>query len=187
MSIILGIGYKKGSGKNTLAKLVNTYLQRCCGKCITKQVSFAEKVKDISYQLYGWGGLKRGIHYETNYQEKELVLPKLGLSPRDIWIGVGNGMREIYPDTWINYALHGVKANVILITDMGFINEAKAIKEANGFTCRVTRSNIPRGTDARETELDSWTDWDFDVTNDETINDLNIKAETIGNFILEKI
>jgi hypothetical protein len=187
VSIILGIGYKKGSGKNTLGKLINTYLQRCCGKCVTKQVSFAEKLKDISYQLYGWAGLKRGIYYETHYDEKEVELPQLDLTPRDIWIGVGNGMRGVYTDTWINYALHGVKANVVLITDMGFTNEATAIKKAGGFTCKITREGIPRGMDARETELDSWTNWDFKINNNGGLSDLNHQAEAIGNFILEKI
>ena len=189
MGVIVGIGYKKGSGKNTLAKLINTYLQRCCGKCVTKQVSFAEKVKDISYQLYSWANLKRGIHYESHYDEKEITLPLIGLSPRDIWIAVGNKMREIYPSTWVDYALKGIKANVILITDMGFHNEYQKIKESGGMCVKMIRNGLVLGTDARETELDSISNshWDYVITNNGTISNLNIEAERIGNHILEKI
>jgi hypothetical protein len=169
---IIAFGYKKGSGKNTIAKFLSTHI-RCThpGLKVT-EVSFAAKVKDISYQLYGWLGLKRGIYYETHRDEKERPLELITLSPRQIWIGVGNKLREIYPDTWINYALNSVKGDIIIITDLGFINEAKAIRNQNGKLIKIIREGIPTGTDARETELDNWADWDSIIKNSGSLDNL---------------
>lgn len=180
---IIGIGYKKNSGKNSFAKFLTTHIHCTEPKLKVKEVSFALKVKDIAFQLYSWANLKRAIYYETHYSDKEIVLPELGLSPRDIWIGVGNKMREIYPGTWIEYALNSIKEDVIIITDLGFGNEARSIRDRNGILIKLHRDGIPRGTDARETELDSWPGWDFVIENNGSLDDLYKKAVALWNLI----
>jgi len=174
--IIIAFGYKKGTGKNTIAKFLSTHINCSCAKLVVKEVSFAAKLKDICYQLYSWAGLKRGIYYESHREEKEQILPKLGVSPRDIWIEVGNKLREVYPGTWIDFALNGVKADVIIITDMGFTNEAKAILEKDGYLIKMVRSGLEQGTDGREVELDSWTQWYMTILNNDSLEDLNESA-----------
>jgi len=171
MTKIITFGYKKGVGKSTAAKFLTTYL-RLQGNT-TKSVSFASKLKDIAHQLYKWGGLQRGVYYETNYQEKEVVLPLIGKSPRQIWIELGNKVREIHPDTWIQCALQPNGIDYIIITDLRFPNEAKAIKEADGKLVKINRPNIPTGTDPAEIELDNWNDWDEVINNTGSLKDLN--------------
>ena len=138
--IVIGLGYKKGSGKNTFAKFLGTHIRCSCNHLKVQEVSFAHKVKDLAFQLYGWAGIQRPIYYETHYSDKEITLPQLGKSPRQIWIEIGNKMREIYQNTWIDYALNGVKGDIIIITDMGFLNEAKAILFKHGYLIKIQRS-----------------------------------------------
>jgi len=185
MTKIIGIGYKKGVGKNTLAKFMSTYIRCTWPDIKIKEISFAAKLKDVAYQLYSWAGLKRGVFYELKREEKEKVLPKIGLSPRDIWIGVGNKLREVYSATWIDYALKNIKADVIIITDVRFENEAKAIQEARGILIKINRPDIPKGTDPAEISLDSWTDWHRIIYNNGTLQDLNNQAEILANEIIK--
>jgi hypothetical protein len=181
---IIAFGYKKGVGKDTIGKFLMTQLRIRHPGLNVQHVSFAAKLKDICFQLYGWAGLERGVYYETHRNKKEVILPKLGMSPRANWIEVGNKLREVYKDTWIDFALKGVKADVIVITDCGFINEAIAIKKAGGFLCKVQRDGLPQGTDAREVELDTWHDWDYVVNNESTLEQLNQTAEMLATGLM---
>lgn len=177
MSKIIAFGYKKGVGKSTAAKFLSTFL-RLQG-ISTKQVSFAAKLKDVSYQLYRWAGLQRGVYYETHYEQKEITLSLVGKSPRDIWIELGNKVREIYPETWISCALQSDKQDFIIITDLRFPNEAQAIKDLGGLLVRIDRPGQVAGTDPAEVSLDSWTDWDKIINNSGTLNDLNQMVERL--------
>lgn len=188
MTKIVAFGYKKGVGKSTAGKFLSTYLKLEASGLKVKHISFAAKLKDVSFQLYKWAGLKRGIYYETHYQDKEIILPKLGLSPRDIWIGVGNKLREVYITTWIDYALYGVTADILIITDLRFRNEARAVKDTNGMIIKINRPGIPQGTDPAEVDLDSWAvhQWDFVINNSGTLSDLNSMIVKIAKNLLEK-
>ena len=168
---IIAFGYKKGVGKSTATKFLSSHLRCEHPEFIIKTVSFAAKLKDIAFQLYGWAGLKRGVYYETHYKEKEIVLPQLELSPRDLWIGVGNKLREIRESTWIDYALN-VKADIIIISDLRFTNEAQAIRKLGGTLVEIHRC-VPQGTDAAEIDLDNWDSWDCVIDNNSTLNNLN--------------
>lgn len=186
MTQIIAFGYKKGSGKDTCGKFLNTFLKLEAPDLKIKQISFASKLKDISYQLYGWGGLKRGIYYETHRNMKEIMLPQLKLSPRDIWIQLGNKMREIYENSWIDYALHSIKADILIVSDLRFPNEGEAILENDGIVVKINRPNIPQGTDPAEIMLDSWADhqWNHIIENNGTLQDLNNEIEKIAKKLL---
>ena len=184
--MIVAFGHKKGVGKNTAAKFLNTYL-RCETSFCTQQASFADKLKEIAYQLYSWSGLKPGIFYETHRYKKEVKLPKLDLSPREIWIQIGNKLREIYPATWINYLIKNNKSNqILIISDLRFINEAKAIQDTGGLLIKINR-DVPRGFDSAEIDLDNWTNWNLIIDNNGTFEDLNKKViELIVPLIIKK-
>ncbi len=182
---INAFGFKKGVGKDTLGNFLMTNLRCKSPGTKIQHVSFAGKLKDICHQLFGWAGLQRGIYYETHRDKKEEILPLIGKSPREIWIDVGNKLREVYPNTWLDYALKGVTADILMITDCGFTNEAVAIREAGGMLCKINRDGLVQGTDARETELDTWTDWDYIVNNDSSYEYLNSVAEKLADRLLK--
>lgn len=181
--LIVGVGYKKGRGKDTFCDVLINHAQRFRPDLKIRKLGFADKLKDVAYQLWGWAGLHPGIYYDERYELKEVILPKIGLSPRELWLGVGNGMREIYGSTWVDYALNGVKGDIILVKDMGFTNEAKAIQEKGGILIKINRPEQPHATDAREVELDDWTDWNHVIENDHNIQALAIRAISIWDVI----
>lgn len=177
---IIAFGHQKGVGKDTAAKFLDTFLRVNYPKLKIKNIGFADKLKDISYQLFKWGELKRGIFYETHYEEKEIVLPRLEKSPRDIWKLVGNKMREIDLYVWIDNVLKNVDADIIIISDLRFINEATEIKAAGGMLVKITRPNVTQGTDPAEIDLKDWTYWDYFIDNRGTLQDLNKDIEQMA-------
>ncbi|KKK90391.1 hypothetical protein LCGC14_2723480 [marine sediment metagenome] len=184
---IVGIGYKKGSGKDQFASFMHTFI-RCTqpGYCV-KRVSFADKLKDIAHQLYHWAGLERGTYYETHRDKKEVSLPLIGKSPRQIWIEAGNKLREVHPGTWINFALRGVVADIIIIPDVRFRNEALAIMNQGGMLIRIDRPGIPQGTDPAEVDLDYWDGWDLIIENNRDLVYLNSFAESLSRKLINDI
>jgi len=187
MTKIIAFGYKKGTGKDTIGNFLLTNLRCEHPNIIVKHISFAAKLKDICYQLYGWAGLQSGIYYETHRDIKEVILPKIGKSPRDLWIEVGNKLREVYPTTWIDFALQNVKANIVIITDCGFINEAEYLKKLGAILVKINRDGLVQGTDGREVELDNWNDWDFIIDNNGTLQDLNDWAISLAKYLIENL
>lgn len=174
---IIAFGFKKGRGKDSCCNFLKDILHRERPELRCRKVGFADKLKDIAHQLYGWAGLQPGIYYETRYKEKEVVLPAIGKSPRQIWIEVGNYMRQVYGHTWIDFITQGgIKADVLLVKDCGFTNEAVRIRESGGLLYRVDREG-PLADDPRETELDAWDDWDGIIDNGGDLNDLHAKME----------
>lgn len=178
---IVAIGYKKSRGKDSLANFIKDHLSIHCKGCKVKKIGFADKLKDVCYQLYGWAGLQRGVYYETHYEEKEIILPAIGMSPREIWIKVGNMLREVYGYTWIHYVTKNPQSvDVLLVKDLGFWNEAEEVRTSgdDNILVKMDREG-PMASDGRETELDRWSDWDIIAANHGTLQDLQHIAVTI--------
>lgn len=181
---IVGIGYKKGVGKNTLAKFMTTYLKCERPDLNIKELSFAAKLKDIAFQLYGWAGMRPGQYYENHREAKEKGLPELGLTPRGIWIELGNNIRKIYGMTWVDYALKSASADILIITDVRFRNEAQAIRSQGGKLIKIVRDEILQGSDPAEIDLDDWKNWDHMIFNNYSLRTLNGWAEKLAKELL---
>jgi len=178
MAKIIAFGHRKETGKSTAAKLLSTHLRCENPELKIVDVSFAAKLKDVSFQLFGWAGLKRGVYYESHYKDKEIKLP-FGLTPRDIWIATGNKMREIYSDVWIQCALN-VDADFIIISDLRYRNEAAIIRRLSGTLICMNR-DVPKGTDSAEIDLEYWDDWDAIIANNGTLNELSEQVIALVN------
>ncbi len=172
---IIAFGHRKSVGKSTASKLLDTHIRVTYPKLKVKHSSFAGKLKDVAFQMFGWAGLMRDVYYETHYEEKEVVLPLIGKSPRDIWIEVGNKMREISPDVWLKNAIACPKCDIIIISDLRFTNEAFYIKNAGGLVVKVKRPGLRLGSDQAEVDLLSYTQWDAIIENDGTLDEFNTK------------
>jgi len=161
MTKIIAFGHRKRVGKDTAAKFLDTHL-RCHGLRSVK-LSFASKLKEVCYSMFHWAGLQPGIFYEDdkNAHLREVVLPLIGKTPRQIWIEVGNKMREVYADVWIDNALLGSgSAQLVIITDLRFANEAKKVHSLGGKIFKITRPDVPVSDDASDCALDGFTGWD---------------------------
>lgn len=183
--MIVAFGHKKRRGKDTAAKFLDTFL-RCESGLRIKRAAFADKLKDISFQLYSWSGLQPGVYYETHPEVKEQILPAIGLSPREIWIEVGNSLREVYPYTWIDFVIKQVKADIVICSDLRFWNEAVSLREQGAVMIKIDRPG-PMATDPAEVDLDTWTDWDYTIFNEGSLEDLNTQVTRIGLDLIDKV
>ncbi len=182
---IIAFGYKKETGKNTAAQFLTTALKTNCPGTKIRRESFAAKLKDICCQLYGWADLEPGPFYEFHRELKEVVLPLIGRTPREIWIDVGNALRDVYPDTWVKSVLTKTEHDFKIITDLRFWHEAETIQAAGGILIRMDR-DVPRGTDPAEVELDPWQTWNYVVDNTGNLNYLNNQIITIAEQLCQK-
>jgi hypothetical protein len=159
--MIIALGHKKQVGKDTVGRMVARH---------TKQpvTSFANKLKSISNQLYGWAGLRTESYYNLYPEAKERILQDLGMTPREIWIKVGNRIREVYPDTWIK-----CMPTDCIVTDLRFPNEF----EWADIRVRVDNPRIPDTPDEADSAIDDEDRWDYILVNDGTLEALGIRVE----------
>lgn len=187
MTKIVAFGHRKRVGKDTSAKLLDTILRVEKPGIKIAKLSFASKLKDVCYQLFHWAGLKPGIFYEDerNAHLREEILPKIGKSPRQIWIEVGNKMREVYSDVWIDNALYGTPdAHVLIITDLRFKNEAEKVRVLGGRSIKLTRDSAPVSDDASDCALQDYTAWDEVIDNSGNMHELHGKIEVLAREVL---
>jgi hypothetical protein len=114
------------------------------------KLSWAWKLKQICHELYAWAGLREPEFYETEpgASLREVVLPIINKSPRQIWIDFGTpAVREkVYEDTWVDYVLKNEHPyDVLIIPDTRFLNEAGAVMAQGGELLKVVRPGFGPG------------------------------------------
>lgn len=140
---IIGLGHYSRVGKDTLANMMMTELE-ARGLKVMKS-SFAWKIKLIAHDLYGWAGLREPEFYDTpeGAPFRDIIIPALGKTPVKIWIEVGNLFRDVYPGTWLEYALQPKEGvDVLFVPDVRFDNEVAALKARDAYLLLVTREGV---------------------------------------------
>lgn len=149
--MIIGICGFQGSGKDTIAD----YLQNIYG---FKRDSFASTLKDAVAAIFGWnrelleGRTKESRAWrETVDQWWATRLDMPNLTPRlvlQLW-GTEVARRAFHDDTWIASLEHKLVSahNDIVITDVRFPNEIRAVRNAGGIVIRVVRGPEPEWYD----------------------------------------
>lgn len=163
--LLLGLGCKAQVGKDTAAD----YLERKFS--YAKKVSFADKVKKVGIEVFG-------LSHEQCYGPKEIketIDPRYGLTPREILQGIGEKLREIYEDIWVDTVFYTTIPelekegyNFFIISDVRYPNEADKVREAGGKAVRIDRAagGTSVGSDhPSETSLDSYENFDFIIEN----------------------
>jgi hypothetical protein len=181
--LIIALGHKKRVGKDTFAKFLSQTVRCERPKLRVKTIGFADKLKDICHQLFAWAGLQAGIYYENYPELKEVILPAIGMSPREVHIKVGNGLRAIYGPIWIENAIH-TQADIVLIKDLRFPNEVAAVKRKGGLVFKITRPGVPLGDDEAEVALDDFNGWDCVFENHGTLQDFGRLVEAYAADLL---
>ncbi len=184
--MIIGLGHKAGTGKNTAGEFLFNWLAICHLEISVKLVSFASPLKSVAFQMYGWAGLQSGEYYETNYQEKEVSLPAIGKSPRQVWIELGNYARQIYPETWVRMAL-AARCDVLIITDARYPNELAAIKAANGLNVKIERDSAPKRSDIADCAADGFDAWDFVIQNNADLATFYDNLEPLKEHLTQRL
>ena len=188
MPKIIAFGHRKRTGKDTAGGILQNQLIERAPYLRVAQVSFATKLKEVSYEMFKWGGIQPGPFYERpeNAHLREIVLPLLGKTPRQIWIEVGNLMRDVHPEVWIRNAIY-VDADVVIVRDLRYHNEANVIEEMGGDRYKMVRDCVERGTDVADCNLDDYTEWTAIVQNNGTLRDLEGAVLKITHKIIEEL
>ena len=145
MSKLIGIMGLKGSGKDTVAKMLPSEWKR---------MAFADTLKDIVSILFGWDRnlVEGNTEYSRKWREevstfwsKELDIknftPRLALQT----LGTDVFRDHFNQDIWVKVLKHKIinSNDDIVITDVRFPNEANMIKELGGKIVQIIRGDLP--------------------------------------------
>lgn len=179
---IVAFGHRTGVGKDTAAKMLVT-LMRLSGKYPrgVKRISFAKPLKDAAYLIWRCYGQMQGEFYEEpgNWAQKDVTLPVINKTPRQLWIDLGTHVRQIHGPSWRDAALaERGDADALVIQDLRFINEAEGVHELGGLCVKV---ESPRGSwHASDHELKDYAAFDATIHNDSTLDAFNVKVESFA-------
>ncbi len=170
--LIIGIGHKKRSGKDTLAEAIAAELL----PRNTEILHFADPIYiEVATAL--------GIPVDEVYDNKDFFRKILQ------WWGVD--YRREYcktPSYWIDklsFLVEIEDAQIILIPGVRLLNEAEWIKSKDGLLIKISRPSLNHtDTHPSETALDNYTGWDMEVLNDGTEEQLLHKARGIVNSLI---
>lgn len=170
---IIGFGHRSGVGKDTAAGFLDQSLRELDSNFRVKRIGFAAKLKEVTYDLFKFSGIKEPIHYENHREDREKIIPALGCTIVDLWVDVGEKMREIYGPVWIQNTLHQEEIDFLIITDIRHPNEAEAITELGGSLYRVINPTVPhREGKSIDDYLADYEGWTADILNDGTLKKL---------------
>jgi len=146
--MLIGLSGYAQSGKDTIANYLikdHGFIRR----------AFADNLRNVLYDLNPMlesGFLQAKVDVEgwdkaKQHPEVRRLLQDLGLAARN----------HIHPEVWVSAALDRVLNDRIVVTDVRFLNEARAIKERGGEIWRVERPGVGAvNNHISETEMDGY-------------------------------
>ncbi len=186
--LFIGLGHYKRTGKDSFADyLIQALANKHCGITVTK-TSFALKLKQVCYELYAWAGLKPAEYYETKEgaEFREVILPAIGKSPRQIWIDFGTkAVRDhVYERTWLDYVSRTTwNYDVVIVPDVRFGNEFNELFETGGLLIKVIRPGFSPGPNRPDRALLDETRWSNVIGTSGTMSELDSWAVRYANWI----
>ena len=175
---IRAFGFRRGTGKDTLCRMVQKNLRLRHRNLRVNVMGFADQLKTVCYNLYGWLGVKPPNYYEENPAEKDtpmMSLPCNWKTVREMWIGVGHHMRTLDRAVWLNALLRTQTCDVLLIKDLRFPDELEAVRNQHGLCCRIDRPGTEKADGQPDTVLMNIPDegWDKIYLNDGDLHKLH--------------
>ena len=181
--MLIGICGKARSGKDTVTDILTA-------EYYYNQYFFAKPLKDACKVIFDL------THEQLYGDEKEVVDHRWGISPRQMLQVFGTDIMQymfgevlpqfkdkIYRSFWVEKFKHWYQANNhkdIVVSDVRFEHELKAIKEFDGIIFKVDASKRLVSTDehASENELND-VEWDFCIDNNGTLEELHKQVHSI--------
>ena len=177
---VVGLGCTAQVGKDTAAE----YLERKYPGRV-KRVAFADKLKKTAMDLFG-------LSWEQCYgptEVKEAIDPRYGKSPRQIMQELGEKMREIYEDIWVDTVFYTTIPShekegfdCFVISDMRYPNEADGIHSRRGHVVKIKREGvgvIAGKEHSSETAMRDYQDFDFVIENNSSFWDYFDKLDQL--------
>jgi hypothetical protein len=186
--LVIGIGHKKGVGKDTVAN-------RLIDKHGFIKISFADSLKEACRKIFHFNDAQ--LYGDL----KEVIDPNWGKTPREILQTIGSEAirNHVDLDVWIKSLKikinHLVECNPgrqlkFVVPDVRFPNEANALKEfSDGYVWKVERDVIKNEFSNHQSEiaLDNYSNWNIIINNDGTMASLYRKVdEALAMTILKE-
>jgi len=187
MPLLVGLSGYSGVGKDTVARM----LPLVAPGIGFGSVALAGRVKTTSHCLYGHLGLERPEYYDSNRAARYITLPLIGKSPVQVWCELGDAMRVVYANTWVDIALNAASTMaeaVACVTDVRYPNEAEAIQRAGGVVCRILNPRVkPLDTQA-DHAMDNWTGrYDYEIVNDGSETELENRVHRLWKHLEKRL
>lgn len=105
-------------------------------------------------------------------ENKEKVIPRIGLSPRQIWQQLGEGAKPLFgQDVWVKLALQNVPPKLCL-TDVRNDLEAESVQKLGGKVILITGRSKDLGQNALHISEQGITKYDHIIENTGTLEEL---------------
>jgi len=172
MTHIIGFTGRKRSGKDTAAEALHPFGY--------ESLSFAFLIKEmLGVMLEHQGATDEEIHGMLYGDYKEVPTPLLGgKTPRHAMQTLGTewGRALISDSIWVDATLRAaLQVPLVVIPDVRFPNEVKAIQDHGGLVVRITRAGAVVDDHDSERFIDEL-EVDFELENDGTVEDLHDKV-----------
>lgn len=188
---IIGLGHYSRVGKDSVANSLVASLRDRAPHLRVKKMSFAWQLKNISYDLYRWDGMKPPHFYDTPEGEKyrDILLPTIGKTPVQIWIDLGNALRDqVYPLTWVHYVSKGIEdVDVLIVPDVRFPNEVNALRQNRDVTvlAKIVRPGYGPRPSISDRILLPYRGWDYVVGASGEMSELYSFGDTLASICLD--
>jgi len=171
--MIIGICGRQGSGKDTIASLINK---------ITKN---RFEVKRFASKLKECAGILLGVPVELfeNREFKESYIVSYDMTVRELLQKFGTEfVRDtVHPNLWVESTLMDYKDQNWIISDVRFLNECDAIRSRGGIIVRTNRKT-KHDNHPSENEID-FVIPDYDIDNNGSFFDLEFSITRMMNDI----
>lgn len=181
---IIAIGHHKSVGKDKFITFCIDILRTRTRALKIVRRGFADKIYELCHSIYGWAGFKTKVYYDEHPECKNDRLDN-GLTVRELLIKVGQHLRVIDNDIWVNTTLKTVDCDILFLSDLRFPTEFLHCQANKALMVRIVRPDLPEPTDEADTALNDWTDrWDVTMKNDGDLNNLYSAANSFCNEFL---
>lgn len=183
MANIIGLIGRRSSGKTTVAKLYNE-------KFGDRRMAFADALKDVVAFVYDLRReLLEGETEESRVWRKQPHPHLGGKTPEQALQFLGTeGFRQFYSETWVQKLIRDIckleAGTRVVIADVRFPNEVEAIKQLGGNLVYLKRPNSEIQAHASEQVEALEKECYCTIHNDQTRQDLLIRAETTRNELV---
>ena len=153
--IVLGISGKKGSGKTTIAEYLRDELTEFhTNGTQVETLGFSHIIKSEYIKLFN-----ESLPIDLDSQAEKNKIGIHGKTHRQAIQEFGVAMRAIDPNIWIRLWRDFIddflySYDILIVPDVRFPNEVKAIHDMGGKVIRLTRCPHPEDTHESETALD---------------------------------
>ena len=173
--IIIGLSGKKKTGKNTVATLITNTTKKW-----VFEVSFGQFLKQEV-------ALACGVTVEHINKNKDQFRPILQWWGTDFRRASDNDYWLYRMDEMLVQLTKEDKAQVVIITDVRFKNEADYIRKLKGSLIRVSRDAGLNDNHISETDLDKYEKWDGIILNTGSMEQLGVEIKDVMNKLKIKL